>query len=40
MGCIIEVVLTDTRAQKEIDVFCVTASGKKLEAQWQAVEPG
>jgi [protein-PII] uridylyltransferase len=32
-GCNIEVVLIDTQAHKAIDVFYVTAVGKKLDAQ-------
>ena len=32
-GCNIEVVLIDTQAHKAIDVFYVTAAGKKLDAQ-------
>ena len=35
-GCNIEVVLIDTQAHKAIDVFYVTASGKKLDAPRQA----
>jgi len=35
-GCNIEVVLIDTQAHKAIDVFYVTASGKKLDAQRQS----
>lgn len=34
-GCNIEVVLIDTQAHKAIDVFYVTASGKKLDPQRQ-----
>lgn len=48
-GCNIEVVLIDTQAHKAIDVFYVTASGRKLDPQRQtalqaalqrAVQPG
>jgi [protein-PII] uridylyltransferase len=35
-GCNIEVVLIDTQAHKAIDVFYVTAAGRKLDAQRQA----
>jgi len=35
--CNIEVVLIDTQAHKAIDVFYVTASGKKLDAQRQTI---
>lgn len=35
-GCNIEVVLIDTQAHKAIDVFYVTASGKKLDSARQA----
>lgn len=35
-GCNIEVVLIDTQAHKAIDVFYVTAAGKKLDMQRQA----
>jgi [protein-PII] uridylyltransferase len=38
-GCNIEVVLIDTQAHKALDVFYVTAKGKKLEvAQQKALE--
>jgi [protein-PII] uridylyltransferase len=36
-ACNIEVVLIDTQAHKAIDVFYVTASGKKLDTQRQSV---
>jgi [protein-PII] uridylyltransferase len=36
-GCNIEVVLIDTQAHKAIDVFYVTADGKKIEATKQEV---
>jgi [protein-PII] uridylyltransferase len=40
-GCNIEVVLIDTQAHKAIDVFYVTAAGKKIEPpQQQALEQG
>ena len=35
-GCNIEVVLIDTEAHKALDVFYVTAGGKKLTAEQQA----
>ena len=34
-GCNIEVVLIDTEAHKALDVFYVTAQGKKLEEEKQ-----
>jgi [protein-PII] uridylyltransferase len=36
-GANIEVVLIDTQAHKAIDVFYVTAEGKKLTAEKQAI---
>ncbi len=40
-GCNIEVVLIDTQAHKAIDVFYVTAAGRKIEPQQQeALEQG
>lgn len=39
-GCNIETVLIDTQAHKAIDVFYVTAAGKKLDAQKQAALEG
>jgi [protein-PII] uridylyltransferase len=35
-GCNIEVVLIDTQAHKAIDVFYLTAAGKKLDTQRQS----